>query len=99
MKTLEQIMRAVNIRNTIRMYADALDVYSDFCRAYVTAEKGKGFKYPNLHNNFAANYEVEAMRISGSRWGENPNDPSHPMNIYNRKSKCQKFLGDGKELK
>lgn len=77
-----QTVRAINIRITMRMHADAIGATSEFLQAFST--RNGSWAYPELHDSYVARHELEATEVSGEWWGLNPNDPSHPMNAFFR---------------
>ncbi len=81
MRTLEELTKAVNIRDTMRMFSIVAGCEMEFLKAHLWKE-GEGWTYPNLHDDFLRRYEQEAMKICGAWWGYNPANPAHPMNKF-----------------
>lgn len=77
----EELKRAINIRETIKLYFIALGRYSDFIRSYAMNEDGSWVN-PSLHDSTAAQHEPLIVQNCGSWWGTNPNHPAHPMRQY-----------------
>lgn len=52
--TGEELLRAVNVRETVKMYAIYLGIYDEFVRAYVMTGEGMCRHYcnPGLHESF-----------------------------------------------
>lgn len=69
---IEELKRAINIRETIKLYAILLDKYSDYVQAYGTPGS-------SLHRYWKDVMEPQAMAYSGDSWGKNPRLPTHPV--------------------
>lgn len=69
---IEELKRAINIRETIKLYAILLDKYSDYVQAYGTPGSP-------LHRYWKDVMEPQAMAYSGDSWGMNPRLPTHPV--------------------
>ena len=68
----EELKRAINIRETIKLYAILLDKYSDYVQAYSAPGS-------QLHRYWKDVMEPQAMAYSGDSWGRNPRLPTHPV--------------------
>lgn len=77
----EELKRAINIRETIKLYFVAIGRYSDFIRSYARNRDGSWVS-PQLHYSTAAQHEPLIVQNCGSWWGYNPNNPAHPMRKF-----------------
>jgi hypothetical protein len=77
----EELKRAINIRETIKLYFVTIGRYSDFIRSYARNKDGSWVN-PQLHDSTAAQHEPLIVRCCGNWWGYNPNNPAHPMRKY-----------------
>lgn len=68
----EELKRAINIRETIKIYAILIGKYSDYVQAYSTPGS-------QLHRYWKDVMEPQAMAYSGDSWGRNPRLPTHPV--------------------
>jgi len=77
----ESLMKAVNVRETVKMYAIYLGIYDEFVRAYVMTGEGMCRHYcnPGLHESFERKVMPELQELCGGQWGENPRSPLHPV--------------------
>lgn len=69
---IEELKRAINIRETIKLYAILLGKYSDYVQAYSAPGS-------QLHRYWKDVMEPQAMAYSGDSWGKNPRLPTHPV--------------------
>lgn len=77
----EELKRAINIRETIKLYFVTIGRYSDFIRSYARNKDGSWVN-PSLHDSTAAQHEPLIVQCCGNWWGYNPNNPAHPMRKY-----------------
>ena len=77
----EELKRAINIRETIKLYFVAIGRYKDFIRSYARNRDGSWVN-PRLHESTASQHEPLIVQCCGSWWGYNPNNPAHPMRKY-----------------
>ena len=66
------IEKAVNRRETVKLYAVLIDKYSDYVQAYSAPGS-------QLHRYWQDVMEPQAMAYSGDSWGKNPRLPTHPV--------------------
>lgn len=72
MTSFKSMMKAINRRETVKMWAILNGKYSDFVQAYSSKDSQLRRYWENV-------IEPEAMRFSGAMWGENPRSPLHPV--------------------
>lgn len=81
------LVRAINIRETVKLYFTAIGRYNDFIRAYAMEFDGCGrgswhWRNQQLHDSTAAHHEPIIQQICGAWLGYNPNNPAHPMRKF-----------------
>ena len=81
----EELKRAVNVREAMRVLAIKTGKYALFCRAYSMRKAGDG-KYepanPGLKNSFDSDMMPLLQAICKGRLGDNPHDPAHPVRTW-----------------
>lgn len=79
----DSIMAAVNVQETVKMYAIYLGIYDEFVRAYVMTGEGKCRHYcnPGLHDGFERKVMPALQELCGNRLGENPHSQLHPVGM------------------
>lgn len=101
----KQRMEAVNLKNTIKMYAVATGRYPQFITAYAMYEPRKDEKRklvnPKFHDYFEAQAIYELQTLCGDKLGSNPNDPGHPVRMlldnFNRTGKAARAAANTEE--
>lgn len=83
----DELKRAINVRETIKLYFIAIGRYNDFVQAYAMELEGNGrcswhWRNQQLHDSTAAQHEPTIMKMCGNWFGFNPNNPAHPMRKY-----------------
>ena len=68
----ESLQKAINRRESVKLWAVLNGKYDDYVRAYAS-------KNSPLRNYWENVIELEVMRYCGSSWGENPRLTSHPI--------------------
>ena len=68
----EELKRAINIRETIKLWAILHGKYDEYVRAYSSEDN-------NLRRYWETMIEPEVQRECGTFWGENPRIPLHPI--------------------
>lgn len=79
--TKEQLLRSINVHESLKMLARKCDKYAQFVQAFARKREGKAsvLVNPEKAYKFQAEYMPLLEQICGSRLGENPNDPTHPL--------------------
>lgn len=88
----DDLKRAINIRETIKLYFSAIGKYREFIRAYAQdRDKIGAFKWRNekLHDEVASTHEPLIRHVCGDWWGYNPNNPAHPMRKFFNEHFCK----------
>jgi hypothetical protein len=83
----DELKRAINVRETIKLYFIAIDRYNDFVRAYAMEFEGNSrcswhWRNQQLHDSTAAQHEPTIMKMCGNWFGYNPFNPAHPMRKF-----------------
>ena len=68
----ESLQKAINRRESVKLWAVLNGKYDDYVRAYASEKS-------SLRNYWENVIEPEVMRFCGSSWGENPRLTSHPI--------------------
>ena len=68
----DDLVKAVNRRESVKLWAELHGRYSDYVRAY--SSKGSP-----LHAYWESSVEPEVQNFCGKHWGENPRSTLHPI--------------------
>lgn len=79
--TKEQLLRSINVHESLKTLARKCDKYAQFVQAFARKREGKAsvLVNPEKAYKFQAEYMPLLGEICGSRLGENPNTPTHPL--------------------
>lgn len=81
----EELKKAVNVRESMRILAIKTGKYALMCRAYSSRkvdEKRYELVNPKLKYDFDSEMMPLLQAICNGRLGENPHDPAHPVRTW-----------------
>lgn len=85
--TDQELTFRINVHESLKMLSVKMGKYATFCRAYAMKKVGENnYEYvnPKLKYDFDADMKPMLQEICGSRLGENPKNPNHPINAWKR---------------
>ena len=81
----EELKKAVNVRESMRILAIKTGKYAKMCRAYSMRKTDKDtyeIANPGLKNAFDSEMMPLLQAICKGRLGDNPHDPAHPVRTW-----------------